>query len=68
MDRLWVIERQYGNEKWDICGNIENVCGFSTNYYEAQKNKRKIQKILQERYNKNWYKRCFRVSEYVIRY
>jgi hypothetical protein len=76
MERLWVVEWSFGkkkNLKWEVCSS--SVCeGFhsipfvSTNFYEAHKNKRKIQEILQKEYNCTWYKNRFRVREYKIRY
>ena len=65
MNRLWVIEWYFDNSKtWEICTSSVNIPNTSTNFYEAHRNKRRIQEILKRDYNKNWYKRCFRVREY----
>lgn len=69
MDRLWVIEAKFRDGVWGICdfasGSGE---GFAfTNFYDAHKAKRNKQKYLQEHGSKTWYKKCFRVVEYVSR-
>jgi len=62
MSRLWVVEVEMFSGEWGVCdfgtGNYA-----STNYYKAHELKRAQYKYLQP-YNREWYKKCFRVREY----
>ena len=66
--RLWVIEWQYSNGEWDVCDSSLGIKSSGTNFYEVHKNKRAIQKELQNHYNEAWHKNRFRVTEYISRY
>jgi hypothetical protein len=64
MGRLWVVEWCFNKNEWEFCCSSVNIPFVSNNFYEAHRNKRKIQEILKRDYNKNWFKKYFRVREY----
>jgi hypothetical protein len=63
MEKLWVVECQY-DRKWGICNFTTYQFAF-TNYYNAHRVKREIQKHLHEVGSKLWTKKRFRVREYI---
>lgn len=64
MERLWVIECQFGIGQWEICDFAEKQFAY-TNYYDAHKIKREIQAFLFRNGSEHWTKNKFKVVEYV---
>jgi len=63
MKRLWVVQAQFRNKRWDIC-DFTDFPSSSTDYDEAHAMKRIIQSPLYN-YCDYWTERKFRVREYV---
>jgi len=66
MKRLWVIECQFGDDEWANCDFAQKQFAY-TNYYDAHKIKREIQRFLFRTGSDCWTKNRFRVVEYIRR-